>query len=390
MKALRSILAGSATTLLTTGAALTGTAQASPGNAVSCGQSITHSTVLTNDVGPCPGNGLVIAASNVTLDLAGHRVYGTSPATATDAPGFAGITLQSVHGVTVVNGSVDHFNAGILISGSSGNSIKGINVHDNLGSLFGSTVETAAQYGDGILLAARNTSPSDNNLIEGNTVNHNGNFDGIGLVGTIQNPLSGTDIGVSGNRIIGNTIDNNNLPDICPPDPDEAPGAVDTDANANGNGDENPAGVDYCAPGQPSFNEDIGIRIEGPGATNNTIAGNQVNGSGLTGVLDSAVCDNMGTPSRSTSGCTGTRNTGNVIAGNTITHGGFGAGSFGGEGISLISFNFGPSGGTKGPQHTTVEANTVTDNNGGGILVAWGATSNNIRGNTALRNTRMV
>src|SRR2546426_9983193 len=49
---------------------------------VSCGQVITHNTHVKNDLLDCPGDGLVIGASNVKLDLGGHTIDGDNNATA--------------------------------------------------------------------------------------------------------------------------------------------------------------------------------------------------------------------------------------------------------------------------------------------------------------------
>ncbi|MDQ4132332.1 MAG: hypothetical protein M3179_03805 [Actinomycetota bacterium] len=46
------------------------------------GQRNTQDTVLDAELGPCPGNGIVIGANHITLDLNGRTVFG-SPATPT-------------------------------------------------------------------------------------------------------------------------------------------------------------------------------------------------------------------------------------------------------------------------------------------------------------------
>ncbi len=46
--------------------------------ALSCGDTITASTTLASDLGPCSGTALTIGASNVTLKLAGFSVIGPS------------------------------------------------------------------------------------------------------------------------------------------------------------------------------------------------------------------------------------------------------------------------------------------------------------------------
>ena len=56
---------------------LTMAGPASAAATIHCGSVITTSTTLNADVGPCPTNGLIIAASNITLNLGGHSVIGT-------------------------------------------------------------------------------------------------------------------------------------------------------------------------------------------------------------------------------------------------------------------------------------------------------------------------
>ena len=45
-------------------------------NHVQCGDVITQGTTLDSDLIDCPGDGLVIGADNITLDLNGHTVDG--------------------------------------------------------------------------------------------------------------------------------------------------------------------------------------------------------------------------------------------------------------------------------------------------------------------------
>ncbi|MDQ4068485.1 MAG: right-handed parallel beta-helix repeat-containing protein, partial [Actinomycetota bacterium] len=98
---------------------------------VSCGQTITQNTVLDSDVGPCPagGNGIIIGADNIALDLNGHRVLGT-PNVINDG---AGIYILGRTGVTVRNGTIRDFDCGVAIEGGSGNTVTGIRAQDNIG-----------------------------------------------------------------------------------------------------------------------------------------------------------------------------------------------------------------------------------------------------------------
>lgn len=108
----------------------TGVADAEAAATVHCGQVITTSTVLATDVGPCPGNGLIVGADHIVLDLSGHRVFGTpGPGDGT----AAGIRLPNRIGVTVRNGSVTDFDAGVVVNRGSRNTIVRLKVLNNIG-----------------------------------------------------------------------------------------------------------------------------------------------------------------------------------------------------------------------------------------------------------------
>ncbi len=151
---------------------------------VGCGMTITTNTTLDSDVGPCSGEGIIVGADNITLDLNGHRVFGV-----VGVPGEgAGIHLTGRTGVTVKNGSVRYFDAGVAIEGGGNNQIQALTVDRNEG-------DSSTDFGDGIAINA-----SNDNIIQGNTVTRNAPYDGIGLFGT-----GGSDR----NQILNNTISNN-------------------------------------------------------------------------------------------------------------------------------------------------------------------------------------
>ncbi len=104
--------------------------QASP--SVSCGSVITADTTLTADVVNCAGNGLTVDADNITLDLNGHTVSGDGvPAGHDDIHFDYGILVEGHHGVTVMNGSVDRFDRGVLFDASRGGVVTAMHVYDN-------------------------------------------------------------------------------------------------------------------------------------------------------------------------------------------------------------------------------------------------------------------
>jgi dipeptidyl aminopeptidase/acylaminoacyl peptidase len=63
--------------LATATALLTRSAGQAVANHVQCGDVITQDTTLDSDLIDCPGDGLVIGADNITLDLNGHTIDGT-------------------------------------------------------------------------------------------------------------------------------------------------------------------------------------------------------------------------------------------------------------------------------------------------------------------------
>jgi hypothetical protein len=170
--------------------------------AVTCGQVITANTTLTRNVRNCPGNGLVVAAPNVTLDLGGYTVSGSG--------GGFGITVAA-DGVTVRNGTVTNFSSGIdgeggyLQPSANGAVISALTIRNNVTagitsiSVDGWQIQNnnLTQNGDGIdfvhatnMVASGNrianstwdgiysVSSSDNATLSGNTTVFNGG-DGI-------------------------------------------------------------------------------------------------------------------------------------------------------------------------------------------------------------------
>ncbi|MDQ2836918.1 MAG: right-handed parallel beta-helix repeat-containing protein [Actinomycetota bacterium] len=84
---------------------------------VHCGDTITSSVTLTNDL-TCQGNGLIIGANNLTIDLNGHRISGASAGTGIQiSPDLPSSGLQ----LTVRNGAVRDFATAIDVENNGGN-----------------------------------------------------------------------------------------------------------------------------------------------------------------------------------------------------------------------------------------------------------------------------
>jgi len=193
---------------------------------------ITEDTVLDGDL-LCPeGPGVVVTGDGLTLDLGGHRVSGDPDTTGMGA----GILLRGVSNVTVRNGTVEHFDAGVVIDGGSDNVIEGLIVQDNFGN-------PDSELGDGIVI-----NGSRGNRVQANVVQRNGPFSGISLGPQAQD-----------NEIRDNTVSDNNA----------------SQAGPDGAGGQT-----------------MGIRIEGPAANHNRVVGNVVTGSGADGIVVLSTCDN--------------------------------------------------------------------------------------------------
>src|SRR3954452_19850350 len=92
-----------------------------------CGAVVTKSTTLQRNLTNCPGDGLVIGADNLTLDLGGHTIDGPA------VPATAGIRLAGHHGVTVQRGALKEFGNGVLLDAADGNALVRVTVARSLG-----------------------------------------------------------------------------------------------------------------------------------------------------------------------------------------------------------------------------------------------------------------
>jgi parallel beta-helix repeat protein len=347
----RAVVTVPSAALLTTGVAFVSPAAAqSPTAALHCGSVVTQSTVLTYDVGPCTGTGLTVAASNVTLDLGGHSVFGALGKGGTATNNSLGIEVKDASNSTVTNGSVYNFAAGVVIDGGGADTVTGVKAHDNIGP-------STSNYGDGVDVIS-----SNGNTVDNNTVTHNGPYSGISLLTDSNN-----------NLVRGNTVTDNDLP-----------------------------GADF------------GIRVEGPNATHNTVDTNTVSGSGSNGITVEPSCSNPFSkdPNRCSGDIPNEYNTvtNNTSDGNGfVRHAGSGINLFAmgiappvleptlntvtgnttngnySDGIDVEGgVNPGVSGGSN---HNTVTGNTSYGNGNDGVEVAAGATDNTVNSNTADKNT---
>jgi parallel beta-helix repeat protein len=220
-------------------------ALATPASTVTCGQTVTHSVKLANDLRDCPGDGLVIGASGITVDLNGHTIDGIATQIQDcDVPPFGPAGIQNsggYDGLTIRDGTLQQFfsgfNAGSDTEAMANSRLVHLVARDN--RFAGLTMGSGA--GD----------VTNDNRIVANTATGNGCRAGIGV-------NSGHGNVVSGNRATGNQT---GIVICCSHD-----NAVTGNVAARNSDD----GIEVCC---------------GPSAYNNLVAGNEVRDNANNGII---------------------------------------------------------------------------------------------------------
>ncbi len=346
----RVLSTGSGLTLLMSGVSFMAPAPASASvsssASIKCGAMITTNTVLTANIGPClNGNGLNVKANNITIDLNGHKVTGSHGSVPLATKEQVGINLDHVSHVTLQHGTVDLFDAGVTIHGGSHNTVSHVAAKKNVNvNLLEPTVTTSCNFGDGIVADASNY-----NLITHDSASGDGPYDGITLVNA------------SSHNMISHNIALNN--DVI---------------NFTRQGKLTNCGSGFSRPIQ-----DIGIRIEGPGAKHNSVVDNTVTNSGLDGIgILSNFC---GTP-----GHKGDPNTNNLIENNTVTRTGSNpaVNKLDAHGTGIAVLQQGPAGIVCSAYNNSIIGNISSDNFGNGISLAAPNSGDTFVGNITDNNGR--
>ena len=321
-------------------------AMATPASAqviTSCGTHVMLPATLANDLN-CTGTqyGLHIAGNSGSgvLDLQGHTIDGNGELNNTRNE-YVGIHIEGARNVIVQNGTVTGFDAGVAITKGSRNQVVNVTVHDNVNhSTLNSSPEAESnrcRFGDGIVV-----TNSNNNVIKNSRAFRNGPFDGIGLVGNSDNNI------VSRNSVYDQNV-----------------------ANELSNGDNGPCGPFSAGPtGAGRLYQDIGIRVEGPGANGNQVLANNVTDNQLNGIsIHGYVCfvGNGGT-SPPGAPAVGMPSTNNLIQGNNVRRNGFQPDGAVIDGIGIL--RQGPFGNiTCASNSNSIIANTSVYNARDGIFV---------------------
>jgi large repetitive protein len=192
-------------------------------NPVQCGDVITKDTELDSDLTNCPGNGIVIGADNIELDLNDHTIDGDGVLGCTDEYACDyGVDNTAGHsGVEIEDGSIQEFATSVFVLGGNDNDLSGLSSSNNvLGGLLmigstGSRIEGNSISANGLTTdqAGLIVFDSSDLRIERNSVFGNGDI-GMFLIGVNDtrvkrnsvsgNPEAGVILDGSGNELSRN------------------------------------------------------------------------------------------------------------------------------------------------------------------------------------------
>jgi parallel beta-helix repeat protein len=315
-----------------------------------CGRVLTRDTTLRADVVNCPGDGLVVGADGIELRLGGHTVDGAEGA------GSAGIRIAGHDGVVVSGpGRITGFADGVRVQGGTGDRVRdleatenGVGIHlvdADGGRVVGNQVtenENVQQEPHrGVLL-----EDAHGNLLSDNTVVED-DFTGIQLLRSHRN------------RLVGNAVnhaDGTNIQLIESNDNE----VVDNDASSSN-----------------------GEAISLSASRRNLLTGNDVGntasaGIRLRGSFDNRVIGNVAVRN-DTDGIDVNDSTGTLVEGNEVVNSGV-------RGIHVRTFS-GSSTGNRVRFNTVTGGDFFAGIDEDGIVVAAGATSTVVRGNTTNGNS---
>ena len=193
----------------------------------SCGQVITQNVVLTSNLNCADSDGLIVGASDIVIDLNGHTISGPDVDSQEKTSSKVGVMIPNMNNVVVQDGTIQGFQAGILMTGSQNVELSNIISKNNQMGAFstGASIVNAhlsifmnneigfaghstqqATIQDNILfqntLAGITLVNSDNGLLTLNSITESGN----GLYVDNQS----TNNNINFNNVLLNTVDINN------------------------------------------------------------------------------------------------------------------------------------------------------------------------------------
>ena len=202
-------------------AALASAAAPATAQPLACGAVVSSTVTLANDLGDCPGDGLVVGADGITIDLGGHTVGGRF--------GGDGIDLAGHDRVTIRNGTIRSFDTGIRLEGVRRSRLSGLTVvadglpgDPRVGILLAAShanlVDGAEVRGGGpsLLITGSDRNTVAGSSFSGGVSQHEGDAVRI-LAGSDRNRLAGNSLEASGaglvlddsrrNVVAGNVVD---------------------------------------------------------------------------------------------------------------------------------------------------------------------------------------
>ncbi len=161
-------------------------------HAIQCGDTITSDTTLTANLGPCPGDALILRGTEITLDLHGHTITGSGTG--------AGLHFDAVPQATIKGpGTINNFATGILMGGGTGDVL----VYNLTFTRNPEGIQIGGPYGNVRVL---------NNLILGSSQQGQGIGVSVGSAPHIyQNTISGYSVGVFLDTEVTNAVVNENF-----------------------------------------------------------------------------------------------------------------------------------------------------------------------------------
>src|SRR5918992_1318804 len=205
---------------------------------VECGQVIRQSIKVANDLHGCPGEGLVVGAANIVVDLNGHTIH--PPAVFVD-PGeedglLAGVRNSGYTNVVIRNGTVKGYGYGVLLTGGTthnviedmtldANLLGGIELNDADDGRNGNTIQDNLLTSNGES-AISLINGSENSVIRRNNLDGNGGvgfqlieadghlFEDNVMSGVPINPLIDSDSGANLENSSDNVFRNNRFTDF--------------------------------------------------------------------------------------------------------------------------------------------------------------------------------
>jgi parallel beta-helix repeat protein len=377
-------------------------APAARADQVACGQVINSSRTITNSLAGCAGDGLVIGASGITVDLNGNTIQGTGLG--------IGIQNNGHDDVTIRNGSVLDFDHGVVLNpGTERNSVTGLTlsrtewtaIQVNASSGNHLAQNKILEFGD---VGLRLTNGSSDNAINGNVLATGAGDSFVVELGSNRNWFEGNLVqtsagqavrvdGSSNTMVLANEFAGSSDVGITMT---AAPGSVVQANKLGGGGDAGvllsggtASVVRFNAFGQSS---DAGVILEG--MSNSLVKGNSLTSAGDAAIVlrgastDVRVIDNAASHA-SDAGIFVSDGTAVTVRGNMLTSNAHGIELSGGQQnrveFNAMEANLGLGIEVSETAGNTVFGNTMDGNLQGGIWVDGGL-GNTIEGNAARGN----